>query len=121
MRSFMLWVGPVSSFFDFLTFYVLLHVFRANESLFHRGWFVESLRQTLFLLVIRTIGNPLRSRPSGASLLSTAAIVMVAFALTCAPIAHDFGFTSCPLSLSGSYLCLSLDRSRLLKSSTPVK
>ncbi len=97
VRSFMLWLGPVSSMFDFLTFYVLIHVFRANDSLFHTGWFVESLAtQTLVLLVIRTMGNPFKSRPSGALLLSTVAIVIIAFALPYTPLAHDFGFTPLP-------------------------
>ena len=65
IRDFMLFIGPISSVFDFLTFYVLLRVFHADETLFHTGWFVESLAtQTLVLFVIRTMGNPLRSRPS---------------------------------------------------------
>ena len=72
----MLLIGPVSSLYDFLTFWVLLAVFRAPESLFHTGWFVESLAtQTLVLFVIRTAGNPLRSRPSAALTVTTIAIV----------------------------------------------
>ena len=68
IRDFMLFIGPISSIFDFLTFYVLLRVFHAGESLFHTGWFVESLAtQTLVLFVIRTMGNPFRSRPSRAA------------------------------------------------------
>jgi len=64
IRNFMIFIGPISSIYDFLTFYVLLRVFHATESLFHTGWFVESLAtQTLALFVIRTAGNPLRSRP----------------------------------------------------------
>jgi P-type Mg2+ transporter len=43
IRNFMLLIGPVSSLYDFQTFWVLLAVFRAPESLFHTGWFVESL------------------------------------------------------------------------------
>ena len=59
IRDFMLFIGPVSSLYDFLTFFVLLHVFHAGETLFHTGWFVESLAtQTLVLFVIRTMGNP---------------------------------------------------------------
>ncbi len=64
IRDFMLFIGPISSVFDFLTFYVLLRYFHASERLFHTGWFVESLAtQTLVLFVIRTMGNPFRSRP----------------------------------------------------------
>ena len=62
IRRFMFWIGPISSIYDFLTFYVLLTVFRAREAEFHTGWFVESLAtQTLVIFVIRTFGNPLRS------------------------------------------------------------
>ena len=66
IRDFMLFIGPISSVFDFLTFYVLLHP-STPRALFHTGWFVESLAtQTLVLFVIRTTGNPFRSRPSRA-------------------------------------------------------
>src|SRR5207247_5543708 len=76
IRDFMIYIGPISSIYDFLTFYVMLAVFRAHEPLFHTGWFVESLAtQTLVLFVIRTAGNPLRSRPSAA--LTTTTILIV--------------------------------------------
>ena len=78
IRNFMLVVGPVSSLFDALTFAVLLLVFRASEPLFHTGWFVESLAtQTLVILVIRTAGSPLRSRPSLPLLVSVTSVVLV--------------------------------------------
>ena len=65
IQRFMFGLGPISSLFDFLTFGVLLWVFQAGETLFRTGWFVESLAtQTLVIFVIRTAGNPLRSRPS---------------------------------------------------------
>jgi Mg2+-importing ATPase len=97
VRNFMLGVGPVSSLFDFLTFFVLFRVFDAGEALFHTGWFVESLvTQTLVLLVIRTLGNPLRSRPSAALLATTLAIAGTAIALPYTPIAARFGFVPLP-------------------------
>ena len=56
-------VGPVSSVFDFLTFYVLLACCDAGEALFQTGWFVESLAtQVLVIFVIRTRGHPCRER-----------------------------------------------------------
>src|SRR5581483_6529810 len=65
IRNFMVFIGPISSIFDFLTFFIMLAVFHADAPLFHTGWFVESLAtQTLVLFIIRTAGNPLRSRPS---------------------------------------------------------
>ena len=53
-------IGPVSSVFDFLTFYVLLlSVLGADEALFQTGWFIESLAtQVLVIFVIRTRGQP---------------------------------------------------------------
>src|SRR5207253_9588374 len=58
-QRFMVVIGPISSIYEFLTFGVLLWVFRASEALFQTGWFVESLAtQALVLFVIRTAGNP---------------------------------------------------------------
>jgi P-type Mg2+ transporter len=99
VRNFMIGVGPVSSLFDFLTFFVLFRVFRADEALFHTGWFVESLAtQTLVLLVIRTLGNPLRSRPSRALIANTLVVVGVAVLLPYTPLAARLGFVPLPVS-----------------------
>ena len=98
IRRFMLWVGPVSSLFDFLTFYVLLHFLHAGERLFQSGWFVESLAtQTLVLLVIRTAGNPFRSRPSKALMTTTVAVVAIGFLIPFSPVAELFAFTPLPM------------------------
>ena len=43
IERFMLVLGPVSSLFDFLTFYALLSLFGAGEALFQTGWFIELL------------------------------------------------------------------------------
>jgi Mg2+-importing ATPase len=97
IRDFMLLVGPVSSLFDFLTFYVLLRVLHATEVLFHTGWFVESLAtQTLVLFVIRTMGNPLKSRPSRSLTLATIAVAGIGLALPATPLAPLLGFTVPP-------------------------
>ena len=93
----MLLIGPVSSLYDFLTFWVLLTVFRASEPLFHTGWFVESLAtQTLVLFVIRTPGNPLRSRPSVALMCTTVTVVVVGLLLPFSPLAGPLGFVPLP-------------------------
>ena len=100
IRNFMLFIGPVSSVFDFLTFFVLLRVFHASEILFHTGWFVESLAtQTLVLFVIRTLGSPFQSRPSRALTISTLTIVGVGLALPVTPLAPLLGFTVPPASI----------------------
>ncbi len=97
IRSYMLVVGSVSSVFDFLTFYVMLHVFHAGEALFHTGWFVESLAtQVLVIFVIRTRGNPLRSRPSPVLAVTSLAVVAAATALPYTPLGARLGFVPLP-------------------------
>jgi Mg2+-importing ATPase len=97
IRRFMVFVGPVSSLVDFVTFYVLLRLFGAGEKLFHTGWFVESLAtQTLVLLIVRTMGNPLRSRPSRALIASVLAVAALAFLLPWTPLGEPLGFTPLP-------------------------
>jgi Mg2+-importing ATPase len=97
IRNFMIFIGPISSIYDFLTFYVLLHFFHASAPLFHTGWFVESLAtQTLVLFVIRTMGNPLRSRPSLPLAATTILIVVIGVLLPFSPLANILGFTPLP-------------------------
>jgi Mg2+-importing ATPase len=96
-RDFMIFIGPISSIYDFLTFFIMLGVFNASEVLFHTGWFVESLAtQTLVLFVIRTAGNPLRSRPSRPLTITTLLIVLVGIILPFTPLAGYLGFTPLP-------------------------
>jgi Mg2+-importing ATPase len=111
IRQFMTIIGPISSLYDFLTFGVLLWLFHAaaNPSLFRTGWFVESLAtQTLVVFVIRTAGNPFRSRPSGPLLMSVLAITVVGAALPYTPLGALLGFTALPLSLLGAIALLAL-------------
>jgi len=100
IRNFMVFIGPISSIFDFLTFYVLLHFFHAREAQFHTGWFVESLAtQVLVLFVIRTSKNPFRSRPSNPLLATCLGVVAIGIYLPFSPLAGVLGFTPLP----GSY------------------
>jgi Mg2+-importing ATPase len=100
IRDFMVFIGPISSLFDFLTFYVLLHFFHTSEAQFHTGWFVESLAtQTLVLFVIRTAKNPFRSRPSGPLAATCLTVVAIGLYLPFSPLAGMLGFTPLP----GSY------------------
>jgi len=97
VRNFMWVIGPVSSLFDFLTFYVLLAVLNARESLFQTGWFIESLAtQVLVIFVIRTRGNPLASRPHPALAAASLFALAVAIALPFTALGHRFGFEPPP-------------------------
>jgi P-type Mg2+ transporter len=114
IRDFMVFIGPISSIYDFLTFFVMLAIFHAGQATFHTGWFVESLAtQTLVLFVIRTSGNPFRSRPSRPLTICVILIVVIGMVLPYTPLAGPLGFT--PLSpvfflyliaATGTYLLL---------------
>ncbi|MDO8449544.1 MAG: magnesium-translocating P-type ATPase [Rhodoferax sp.] len=102
IRNFMLTIGPISSMFDFLTFYLLISLFSANETLFRTGWFVESIAtQVLVIFVIRTRRNPLRSHPTRWLVLTSLGVVLSAMILPFSPLAPYLGFTALPLSFFG--------------------
>jgi len=97
ISRFMIWIGPISSLFDFLTFWAMLSLFHAGEALFHTGWFVESLAtQTLVIFVIRTRNEPWKSRPSKALFLTTIAIVLLGILLPFTRVGALFGFVALP-------------------------
>ena len=111
IRQFMTIIGPISSIYDFLTFGVLLWMFHAgtNAALFRTGWFVESLAtQTLVVFVIRTAGNPFKSRPSGRLLMGVVAVAVIGAVLPYTPLGPLLGFTPLPLSLLGAISLLGL-------------
>ncbi len=111
IRQFMTIIGPISSIYDFLTFGVLLWFFHAstNAALFRTGWFVESLAtQTLVVFVIRTAGNPFKSRPSGRLLFGVAAVTVAGAVLPYTPLGPALGFTPLPLSLLAAISLLAL-------------
>jgi len=100
VRRFMITFGPVSSLFDFMTFFVMLGVLHANHAEFRSGWFVESLAtQTLVIFLIRTKRIPFfRSRPSKAMLITPTACALVGAVLPFTPLAGPLGFTTLPIS-----------------------
>lgn len=98
IRDFMLVIGPISSLFDFMTFYILMAVLQANERQFQTGWFIESLcTQVLVIFVIRTRGNPLKSHAHPLLTATSLAVVTVAVALPFTPIGSHFGFVPPPV------------------------
>ncbi len=97
---FILFIGPISSIFDYLTFFMMLYVFNCwhNPALFHTGWFVESLfTQTLIIHVIRTNKIPfIQSRASWPLILTSVIIVAAGAWLTVSPLANTLGFVPLP-------------------------
>ena len=112
IKRFMLWIGPMSSIFDYTTYFLMLYfygcvAFKTTsdaalkghlESLFHTGWFVESLlTQTLIVHIIRTNRIPfIQSRASPALTLTTLAVMGTAAFLPYSPFAGAIGLTPLP-------------------------
>ncbi len=114
IERFMLVFGPVSSIFDFLTFYALLHLIGAGEALFQTGWFIESITtQVLVVFAIRTRRQFFRSRPHGLLVAMALGTVAVAVLLPFLRMGGWFGFVAPPplffgylVSATAAYLAL---------------
>lgn len=123
--SFMLWIGPTSSVFDWLTYaflyFVLCPMFVSGGvlfndlavhysgaellqmqasyiALFHAGWFVESMwSQTLVIHMIRTPKLPfLQSRASAGVTLLTGAGIALLTAIPFTPLGAALGLAPLP-------------------------
>jgi P-type Mg2+ transporter len=101
---FMLFIGPISSLFDYTTFALMWFIFRANapehQSLFQSGWFVEGLlSQTLIVHMIRTAKIPfLQSRAAPPLLLLTVAIMAVGICIPFSTLAGYLGMSPLPMA-----------------------
>ena len=99
VKHFMWIMGPISSVFDFLTFGLLIWIFEANEALFQTGWFVESMcTQIMVIFVIRTRGNPLKSRAHPLLTMTSVAVTLLAIVLPYTALGSYFGFVPLPSS-----------------------
>jgi Mg2+-importing ATPase len=102
IRRFILYIGPISSIFDYTTFFVMLYVFKcwdpSHARLFQTGWFVESLMtQTLIIHIIRTNRIPFfQSRASWSLILTTLAIMAFGAWLPYSPLASSLGLVHLP-------------------------
>ena len=102
IQRFMFGLGPISSLYDFLTFGVMLFVFNAGPEVFRAGWFIESLAtQTLVIFVIRTAGNPFKSRPSTPLIASVFVGVAAGFFVVLSPLGAALGFGTLPPAFFG--------------------
>jgi len=102
--KFMVFIGPISSIFDVITFAVLWFVFQANcdaqQTLFHSGWFVEGLiTQTLIVHMIRTEKIPfIQSRASFPVVVCTSLIIVAGLLLPFTKFAEHLGFVPLPMA-----------------------
>jgi len=113
IKRFMIWIGPISSIFDYATFALMWFFFKASaylnpalslvqkdglERLFQSGWFVESLlTQTLIVHIIRTRRIPFfQSRASAPMLMTTLAVMAIGAWLPYSPFAGFLGLVPLP-------------------------
>ncbi|MGA8698206.1 MAG: magnesium-translocating P-type ATPase [Xanthobacteraceae bacterium] len=100
IAKFVLFIGPISSIFDYVTYFVMLYGFNAwtNPALFQTGWFVESLlTQTLIIHIIRTAKIPfVESRASTALITTTIVIAAIGIALPFTWLGGFLGFVPLP-------------------------
>jgi Mg2+-importing ATPase len=121
--KFIMFIGPVSSIFDYTTYAMMWFIFKCNNlalaapaaladrfpagappndtyaaALFHTGWFVESLMtQTLVVHVIRTNLIPfIQSRASWQLTMTTVLIMVISAYLPFSPLASFLGFVPLP-------------------------
>ncbi len=87
IRKFMFTFGLISSVFDYLTFAVLLILFKAPQALFQSGWFILSiLTELMVLLVMRTQKPFFKSNPAPILLYSTIGVGFITMALPYLPL-----------------------------------
>lgn len=104
IKKFMLYIGPLSSIFDYVTFAVLFFIFKANtpeqQGLFQTGWFVEGLlSQTLIVHIIRTKKIPfIQSWAATPVVALTSLIMLIGILIPFTPMAVYLKMQSLPLS-----------------------
>ncbi len=98
IRDYMVFFGPISSLYDFLTFGVMYFLFKARGPLFQTGWFIESMAtEILVIFVIRTSRTPFfLSKPSKWLLGACVIIVGLSLLIPFSPLAADLGFVTPP-------------------------
>jgi len=102
IKRFIFFIGPISSIFDYSTFFVMLWLFKcwdpSRASVFQTAWFVESLMtQTLIIHVIRTNRIPfLQSRASLPLTITTLSIMILGAWLPYSPLGPSLGLAHLP-------------------------
>lgn len=104
ISRFMMYIGPISSVFDYATFALMFFVFKANapehQALFQTGWFVEGLlSQTLIVHMIRTRKIPfIQSWATTPVVALTTLVMLVGIAIPFSPFAGILKLQALPLS-----------------------
>ncbi len=104
ISKFMLYIGPISSIFDYATFAVMFFVFKANapqhQQLFQSGWFIEGLlSQTLIVHMIRTRKIPfIQSWATTPVVALTSLIMAIGIFIPFSPFASSLKMQPLPIA-----------------------
>lgn len=107
LTRFMVWIGPLSSVFDYATFGLMWWVFKAtteaHQGVFQSGWFIESLlSQTLIVHLLRTAKVPfLQSRAASPLMLSTLTLMAVGMVVPFTAFGRAVGMVALPMAFFG--------------------
>lgn len=114
LSRFMIWIGPISSIFDIVTYMVMWWVFKCQgpetEALFQSGWFVEGLlSQTLIVHMIRTRKVPfVQSCASWPVMLMTFSIMAIGICVPFTLFGSSIGLVPLPWSYFPWLVCILL-------------
>lgn len=108
LKRFMLVFGPLSSLFDFLTFFILYGTLHLTVGQFQAGWFIESIAtQLLVVYVLRTKKIPfIQSRPNVLVLLTTIGAIVIACLAVFTVLATYLKFTAPPAPAIAAIGCV---------------
>lgn len=109
IKKFMIIFGITSSVFDYITFVVLLLLFKANEQFFQTGWMLESVISAMVvMLIVRTKRPVIKSKPSNKLLLAIVLVAIALIAIIYSPINTYLGLIALPVQALLSMLAISL-------------
>lgn len=109
IKRFMIIFGITSSVFDYITFVVLLLLFKANEQFFQTGWMLESVISAMVvMLIVRTKRPVIKSKPSNKLLLAIVLVAIALIAIIYSPINTYLGLIALPVQALLSMLAISL-------------
>lgn len=109
IKRFMIIFGITSSVFDYITFIVLLLLFKANEQFFQTGWMLESVISAMVvMLIVRTKRPVIKSKPSNKLLIAIVLVAIALIAIIYSPINTYLGLIALPVHALLSMLAISL-------------
>ena len=109
IKKFMIVFGITSSLFDYVTFFVLLFIFKADEKLFQTGWMLESVISAMVvMLIVRTARPIFKSKPSSKLIFAIVFVSLILIGIIYSPLNSYLGLISLPIDALLAMLSISL-------------